>query len=132
MNIGDTFEISRVVTEDDVNKIVEISGDDNPIHTDDKFAKRTIFKGRIVHGIISIALISAALTKMMGEGNIWLSQTIYFKYPVRIGETITANLKVIAIENNGIHVIETKVYNNTKKLVLDGQARSRVMIIKNK
>ena len=132
MKSGDSLELSKIVTELDIDKLIEISGDDNPIHTDEEFAKRTLFKGRIAHGIISAALVSAALTKFFGPGNVWMSQTIKYTFPVRIGDTITAKLRIIAIDKRKVYTVETKVYNQDDRLVLDGVAESKVMRVQSR
>jgi len=130
MKVGDGHEITKKMTEEDLNKFVEISGDDNPLHLDEAFAKRTIFKGRVVHGLIPFSLVSQGLTRMMGPGNIWLSQTVKFTFPVRIGDTITVKLKVRDIDNRGVHFIETKGFNQSGKLVFEGEAQSKLLPIK--
>ncbi len=132
MKIGDTLQLSKTITDGDINKLIEISGDDNPLHTDEEFAKRTIFKGRIAHGILSAALVSAALTKMFGPGNLWMSQTIKYTYPVRINDRITATLKILDIDKRKVATVETIVANQEGKVVLEGIAESRVMHIKTK
>lgn len=132
MKVGNTIEISKKITEEDIQKLIEISGDDNPLHTDEEFAKRTMFKGRIAHGILSAALVSAALTKMFGPGNLWMSQTIKYTYPVRINDNITAKLRVTSIDKRNVATVETLVYNQDGKIVLEGIAESRVMHVKSK
>jgi 3-hydroxybutyryl-CoA dehydratase len=132
MKIGDTLEISKKITEGDIEKLIEISGDDNPLHTDEEFAQKTIFKGRIAHGILSAALVSAALTKMFGPGNLWMSQTIKYTLPVRINDTITAKLTITSIDKRKVATVETIVRNQDGKTVLEGIAESRVMHVKSK
>ncbi|MFW9801876.1 MAG: MaoC family dehydratase [Candidatus Thorarchaeota archaeon] len=132
MKVGNTIEISKQITEADIQKLIEISGDDNPLHTDEEFANRTIFKGRIAHGILSAALVSAALTKMFGPGNLWMSQTIKYTFPVRINDTVTAKLTITSIDKRKVATVETLVYNQDGKVVLEGVAESRVMHIKSK
>ncbi|MHA1376881.1 MAG: MaoC family dehydratase [Candidatus Helarchaeota archaeon] len=132
MEIGKSIELSKIITEEDVKKFVEISGDNNPIHLNDEFAKRTIFRRRIAHGLISLGLISAALTELFGPGNIWLDQTFSFKKPIHIGDTITAKLKIISIDKRKVCTVETLVYNQNDELVLEGKAKSKVTYIKSK
>jgi len=132
MKVGETLEISKQITELDIEKLIEISGDDNPLHTDEEFAQRTIFKGRIAHGILSAALVSAALTKMFGPGNLWMSQTIKYTFPVRINDIITARLIIISIDKRKVATVETTVFNQDGKVVLEGTAESRVMHVKSK
>lgn len=132
MKVGDSFEISKQITEEDIRKLIEISGDDNPLHTNEEFAKRTMFKGRIAHGILSAALVSAALTKMFGPGNLWMSQTIKYTFPVRINDTVTAKLTITSIDKRKVATVETLVSNQNGKIVLEGIAESRVMHVKSK
>ena len=130
MKIGDSYEISKKVTEEDVRKFIEISGDDNPVHVSEEFARRTMFKGRIAHGLIPLSLVSAALTKLMGPGNVWLSQTVKFNYPVRIGDVISVRITVTKIEENGVHMFRSEGRNQKGKMVFEGESTSRVMFIK--
>ncbi|MFX1451326.1 MAG: MaoC family dehydratase [Promethearchaeota archaeon] len=132
MEIGKEVEISKTITEEDVRKFVEISGDDNPIHLDEEFAKRTIYRRRIAHGLLSLGLVSAALTKLFGPGNIWLNQTFSFTKPIHIGDMLTAKLKIISIDKRKVCTVETLVYNQNDELVLDGKAESKVAYIKKK
>jgi 3-hydroxybutyryl-CoA dehydratase len=88
---GMSESFSKTVSERDVQLFGEVSGDTNPVHFDEEFAKTTIFKGRIAHGILSASYISTVLgMKMPGPGTIFLSSTTRFKAPVRIGDTVTA------------------------------------------
>ena len=125
-----TITLSKKITKEDVQKFIEISGDNNPIHTDENFAKRTIFKKPITHGLISASLISAGLTKLMGEGNIWLTQDLKFEKPVYIGDEITANLKIINIDARKVHRIETILKNQNGKIVIRGFAECKVFPVK--
>ncbi len=88
---GMSESYSRTVTEQDVALFGEISGDMNPVHFDEEFAKKTIFRGRIVHGALTLSFLSTVLgTKMPGPGTVVFNLTIAFKGPVRIGDTVTA------------------------------------------
>lgn len=124
------FSLSKKITKEDIQKFIEISGDDNPVHTDENFAKRTIFKKPIAHGLISASLISAGLTKLMGEGNIWLTQDLKFEKPVYVGDEITANLKVVNIDSNKIHKIKTTLRNQNGKIVISGFAECKVFPVR--
>ena len=126
MEIGDKVEVEKTITEDDVRKFIEISGDDNPIHTDEEFASRSFFKGRIAHGLLSVGLISHGLTKLFGPGNIWLSYSFKFTEPIRIGDRITARLEVVDVDRRKVYTVNTECYNQDNKKVLEGKAESRV------
>jgi len=96
--VGDRASVRRTITEADIVNFAGITGDYNPIHVDEEYAKTTIFGGRIAHGIFSAALISNVLgNKLPGPGCIYLEQTLRFLAPVRIGDTITAEVEVIEI-----------------------------------
>jgi 3-hydroxybutyryl-CoA dehydratase len=108
----------------DVELFATLSLDRNPIHFDDQFASRTLFKKRIAHGMLGAALISGALTKLMGAGNIWLSTSIGFKRPVFIGETITCTLTVREISRRGVATIEAQITNRDMEKVVTGVVES--------
>ena len=86
---------TRIVTALDIQKFGEVTGDMNPVHFDEDYAKTTIFKGRIAHGLLSAGYISTVLgTQMPGPGAIFMSANIRFKAPVRIGDEVTATCTV--------------------------------------
>ena len=88
---GMSESYTRTVTERDIELFGEVSGDVNPVHFDEEYAKNTPFKGRIAHGVLSAAYISTVFgMKMPGPGTIFMSLTTRFKAPVRIGDTVTA------------------------------------------
>ena len=92
---GMTASIERTVSEKDVQLFGEATGDMNPVHFDEEFAKKTIFRGRVAHGALSIGFISGLLgTQLPGDGSIFLSASIVFKLPVRIGDTVTTTATV--------------------------------------
>ena len=124
------FSISKKITKEDVQKFIEISGDDNPVHTDENFAKRTIFRKPIAHGLISASLISCGLTKLMGEGNIWLTQDLKFEKPVYVGDEITAHLKIVNIDSNKVYKIETTLTNQNGKVVISGFAECKLFPVR--
>jgi acyl dehydratase len=124
LQIGDTASINKKISDRDVRTFADISGDRNPVHLDDEFAAKTLFKKRIAHGALSGALISAALGMLMpGPGTIYLSQTMNFKAPVYIEDEITARLEVTAYRpDKRIATLKTEVYNQDNKLMLEGEA----------
>ena len=96
---GMSESFSKTVTESDIQKFGEVSGDMNPVHFDEAYARKTIFRGRIAHGILSVSFISTVLgTKLPGAGSIFLSANVRFKAPVRIGDTVVANCSVKEID----------------------------------
>ncbi len=128
--LGKECEVSKTITKEDIETFMNLSGDRNPIHHDVEFAKRTFFKKPIAHGLISASLISAGLTKLMGAGNLWLSQNLIFKYPVYVGDTVTAHLKIVEIDSDKKCKIETIITNQKGKEVITGFAESRQMYVR--
>ena len=125
LKLGEKAQILKTVTEEDVFKCAEMTGDFNPIHMDEMVAKSAGFSGRIAHGVLSIGMISAVLgTKMPGQGTILLEQNFVYKMPVFMGDTVKAVCEVSEIINEvkGIYRIDTKCFNQDEKLLLDGYA----------
>lgn len=98
LKVGQTATMEKTVTEQDIQKFGEATGDFNPVHFDEEYAKNTLFRGRVAHGVLSIGFMSAVLgMQLPGEGTIFVSAKIEFKAPVRIGDTVvtTATVKEI-------------------------------------
>ncbi len=95
LRVGMTASFGRTVTEADIVLFAGVSGDTNPIHINEEYAAATMFKGRIAHGILSAAFISCVLgTKLPGPGAVYVSQSLRFKAPVRIGDTVVATVEI--------------------------------------
>jgi len=124
LKIGDKFSTSKQITDEVVRAFAELSGDYNPIHLDEEFAKTTQFKKRIAHGMISGALISAVLGYEFKERRVvYLSQTLKFTAPVFLDDTVTAMATVINIrEDKPIVTLETICRNQTDEIVVKGEA----------
>ena len=124
LKIGDKFSTSREVTDEVIRKFAEVSGDDNPIHLDEEFAKTTRFGRRIAHGMLSGAFISAVLGYEFEERKVvYLSQTMRFTAPVFIGDTVTTTATVTNIrEDKGIVTLETVCTNQNGVTTLTGKA----------
>lgn len=123
-SIGQKASCSKTFTETDVVLFAGLSGDFNPIHVNAEYAKQTKFKKRIAHGLLTSSLISQLLgMRLPGEGSIYLNQTMRFRLPVYIGDTVTASamIKEINEEKNTITLV-TECHNQYKQLVLDGEA----------
>ena len=122
--VGEKARLSRTVTEDDIRRMAEITGDFNPVHMDEGFASRTRFKGRIAHGLFSVGLISAVLgTKLPGPGAVFLKQTLEFLYPVRAEDTLTAEVEVTAWRaDKRIITLKTHCLNQDGKDIVNGEA----------
>lgn len=124
INLGDKAEYTRTVTESDIVMFGGISGDLNPAHFNDEYAKKTFFKGRIAHGMLTASYISAVLgMQLPGPGTIYLEQELKFMLPVRFGDTITATVEVMYIdEEKNIVVFETICTNQKEEIVIKGRA----------
>lgn len=124
LTIGDKFSTERQVTDELVRKFAEVSGDYNPIHLDDEFAKTTRFGKRIAHGMLSGAFISAVLGNEFKERKIvYLSQTMKFTAPVYIGDTVTAAGTITRIrKDKGIVTLETVCTNQDGDTLVTGEA----------
>lgn len=96
LNIGDKASFQKTITETDVYLYAGITGDLNPAHINNIEAEKTIFKGRIAHGMLTAGLVSAVLgMQLPGPGSIYLGQELKFLAPVKIGDTIKAEVEVI-------------------------------------
>lgn len=122
--VGDSANFTKVVTSEVVEQFAEVSGDDNPVHLDEAFAQGTMFKGRIAHGMLSASFISKVLgTICPGQGAIYLEQSLKFQRPVRIGDSVTATVTVLAYDcESGRMQLVTVCTNQHGKEVLTGQA----------
>ena len=129
IKIGDSFTMSREVTDELVRKFAEVSGDYNPIHLDEEFAAKTRFGRRIAHGMLSGAFISAVLGNDFKDQKIvYLSQTMKFKAPVFLGDTITTTATVTSIrEDKGIVLLETICTNQNGEVTVKGESAVMVM-----
>jgi 3-hydroxybutyryl-CoA dehydratase len=124
LKIGDSAQISKTITEADIELFARATGDFNPVHLDQAYAEKTMFKGRIAHGLLSVGLLSTVLGNILpGHGTIYLSQEVKFLAPVRIGDTITAGVEVIElISEKNRAKFRTTCMNQDGKLVVDGIA----------
>ena len=124
IKIGDTAEISKTVTEYDVYSFAGITGDFNPVHVNAEYAKTTMFKERIAHGMLSAGFISAVLgTTLPGANTIYLGQELVFKAPVKIGDTLTARVEVQEkLDEKRRIVLLTTVTNQDGVVVTAGKA----------
>jgi 3-hydroxybutyryl-CoA dehydratase len=125
VKVGDTASVTRTITEADIIKFAEVTGDINPLHLDPKYAEKTRFGERIAHGMISAGLISAVIgTKVAPNATaVYLSQSLRFQRPVKIGDTITAKGEVKAIDPVKRFVTITTVCTNQQdETVTTGEA----------
>jgi 3-hydroxybutyryl-CoA dehydratase len=124
LRVGETAALGKTITETDIYLYAGITGDFNPAHINEEYAKNTFFKTRIAHGMLAAGLISALLgTKLPGPGTIYLQQSLNFLAPVRIGDTITARVEIIEMitEKNRVR-FKTECVNQDGTAILDGEA----------
>lgn len=124
MSIGDSATFTKTISESDVYQFAGVTGDLNPAHINEEYAKGTVFKTRIAHGMLSAGFISAVLgTRLPGPGTIYLRQELKFLAPVRIGDTITAKVEItgLLLEKNRV-TLRTTCTNQDGVLVVDGEA----------
>jgi 3-hydroxybutyryl-CoA dehydratase len=123
LEVGMSAMFGKTVTEADIMAFAGVSGDTNPIHLHDGFARTTRFGQRIAHGMLSGSFISAVIgTKLPGPGSVYISQTMNFMAPVLIGETITAVATISAIDEKRRRVTLKTQCLNGDKVVIDGEA----------
>ncbi|HEX5078640.1 MAG TPA: MaoC family dehydratase [Geminicoccaceae bacterium] len=121
--VGMTAVFSKTITEADLLMFAGVSGDTNPLHLDEEFASRTMFESRIAHGMLTASLVSTVLgTRLPGPGAIYVSQSIRFLAPVRIGDTVIARAHVAELVADKRRVRLSTVCTVGDKKVLDGEA----------
>ncbi|ROS04816.1 acyl dehydratase [Sinobacterium caligoides] len=124
ITIGQTASYEKTVSEQDIQLFAAVSGDVNPVHLDEEFASASMFGKRIAHGMFTGALVSAALAlRLPGPGCIYLGQSLSFRAPVFIGDTITINLEVTAKRDDKKFVtLKCVATNQNGKKVATGEA----------
>ncbi|MEA2778575.1 MAG: 3-hydroxybutyryl-CoA dehydratase [Rhodospirillaceae bacterium] len=124
IEVGMTAVYSRTVTEADVVLFAGISGDSNPVHLDNEYAKDTMFKGRIAHGMLTASFISTVLgTKLPGPGCIYVSQNLKFRAPVRIGDTVRTRVTVTSVDRDKGRVALETTCSVGDTVVISGDAQ---------
>ncbi len=128
MYVGQTYEVKRTVTDEMIKLFAEATGDKNPIHLDEEFAKNTMFGGRIAHGILSLGIVSSVIgMEFPGAGTIYLMQNAKFKRPVYVGEEVTVQLVVKEIDPEKRRVLlETLVVKPNGENAIEGEALVKV------
>ena len=123
LSVGMTAEVAKTVTEADLLLFGAATGDMQPVHFNEEYAATTMFKGRIAHGMLSAGIISAcAGMKLPGPGTIYVSQTLKFKAPVRIGDTVHARVTVKEVLLDKKRVVTDTVCTVGGRTVLEGEA----------
>lgn len=120
---GVAASFGKTVTEADIDIFATVSGDTNPVHLDQAFAETTPFKTRIAHGMLSAGFISAVLgTKLPGPGAIYMSQTLRFKAPVKIGDHVTATCTVTEVIAEKRRAVLSTICKVGETVVIEGEA----------
>lgn len=124
IQIGDIAVFSKTISEFDIYQFAGLTGDFNPMHIDGEFAKKTFFKERIAHGLLTGSFISTVLgMKLPGPNSIYLSQNFAFTAPVKIGDTIKATVEVMEKrDDKKLIKLKTQVWNQRQEMVVDGEA----------
>lgn len=123
LSVGQSAQLVRTVSEADIVGFAEVTGDTNPVHLDADYAAKTSFGERIAHGMLSAGYISAVLgTTLPGPGAIYLSQTLKFKRPVKIGDEVAAIVTISEINAAKAQVTLATVCKVNGKTVVDGEA----------
>lgn len=129
IQVGDSRSLTRTISEADVRRFVEMTGDDNPLHVDRQFAETTAFKDIVVHGMLGAAFISTVIgTQLPGPGALWVAQNLEFLAPVRLGDTLTVLCTVLKKhERDRLLELETTIRNQHGQTVLSGQGKVKVL-----
>jgi 3-hydroxybutyryl-CoA dehydratase len=123
LKVGDSASFSKTVTAADIDLFAQVTGDTNPVHLDEAYAAKTMFKGRIAHGMLSAGFISTVLgTKVPGPGAIYLKQELSFRAPVKIGDTVTATVTVTEVMAEKKRAAFKTVVTVGDTVVVDGAA----------
>lgn len=123
ISVGMSAGVSKTITEADILLFSAVSTDTNAVHLDEEFGKTTMFGGRIAHGMLSASLLSAVLgTRLPGPGVIYMSQSLRFMAPVRIGDTVHAKVTVKEVIAEKSRVVLDTVCTVAGKVVIDGEA----------
>jgi 3-oxoacyl-[acyl-carrier protein] reductase len=127
--VGETATIVHTITADDITKFVELTGDDNPLHVSREYAERTSFKGIVAHGMLGASFVSTIIGKKLpGEGALWLSQSLEFLLPVRIGDTLEITGTVTGFHaGQRILDLQIQIVNQYRQTVLTGTSRVKLL-----
>ena len=123
LQIGQTASLGKTITEADILMFAAVSTDTNPVHLNAEAAASSVFKERVAHGMLSAGLISAVLgTKLPGAGTIYMAQTLRFRAPVKIGDTVTATAEVTALDAEKKRATLKTTCTVKGKVVIEGEA----------
>ena len=124
IKVGDVAQINKVFDKASVLEYAKLTGDYNPVHFDENYAKKTIFKRPIVHGPYVLTLVTTLFAnELPGPGSVYLSHNVKYLIPVYLDDEITAKLEVIEINKKNHIFLETTCFNQYGDIVLSGLAR---------
>lgn len=124
VKVGASASRTKTIDDEVVRTFAELTGDTNPVHLDDDYAARSRFGRRIAHGMIAAGVVSATLANdLPGPGTVYLGQTLKFKAPVYIDDTVTVTVEVVSVrEDKPIATLSTVCTNQDGEVVLEGEA----------
>ena len=123
MHVDMEVQSKRIITEADINDFAKISGDFNPIHIDEEYAKKTRYKKKIAHGLMSASFFSALFgTKLPGSGCVYTSQSLRFKRPIFVGDEVNTVIKIKSIDKEQSKIVFTTQCIVKLKIAIDGEA----------
>ena len=123
ISVGMQVSYSQTITDADIKNFAGISGDRNPVHLDDNYAEKSRYKKRIAHGLMTASYFSSLFgTKIPGEGGVYVSQSLQFKSPVYMGDTVTATVEVLSVNTVKRRVLFRTLCKVGSKVVTDGEA----------
>ncbi len=129
ISVGDRAELIHIITQSDINQFVKLTGDDNKLHVDKKYASTTSFKRPVAHGMLGASFISTIIgTKLPGDGALWYSQNLEFLQPVRVGDELRITAEVIKkIGRTKTIELQTDIFNQNKQKVTTGTAKVKLV-----
>ena len=123
LTVGMSASYGKTITDADIVMFAGVSGDTNPVHLDQEFAAKTPFKTRIAHGMLSAGFISTVIgTKLLGPGSIYMSQTLRFKAPVKIGDTVQTTCTITEIIPDKRRAVLSTICKVGDTVVIEGEA----------
>lgn len=132
ISVGDVRTLTKHISEEDVRRFVDLTGDDNPLHVDRDYAQTTPFKEIVVHGMLGASFISTVIgTKLPGPGALWVSQNIEFRKPVRLGDDLLVSCTVLKKhDRDRLLELDTTITNQNDEIILSGRAKVKVLVTK--
>lgn len=129
IQIGDKAELMHIITQEDIKKFVDLTGDDNKLHVNNEYAKNTSFKKPVAHGMLGASFISTIIgTKLPGDGALWYAQNIEFLLPVRVGDELTIKAEVVKkVERTNSIELTTDIFNQNREKVTSGYAKVKII-----